>query len=87
MNGFQAWCVRTWTVLLASFVGQPALAQDAEALAWEAARERNTHEAYQLYLEEYPVGRFAGEAFRAMIELSIDQELGGEPDFDPASIY
>lgn len=49
---------------------------DREAAEWNAAREAGTVEAYQRYLELYPVGAYAGEAFRAIIELSIDPALG-----------
>lgn len=45
---------------------------DPETAAWDAARAGGTAEAYQRYLELYPVGRYASAAFRCIVELSID---------------
>lgn len=42
--------------------------QDADDAAWAAAREAGTATAYQRYLEEFPTGRHAEEAFRLLIE-------------------
>jgi hypothetical protein len=53
---------------------------DREAAAWEAARQDGTVEAYQRYLEEHPVGRHAGEAFRSIVEMTV------EPDAVPVTI-
>ena len=35
---------------------------------WMEARAQDTPDAYQRYLEAFPVGRFASEAFRRIIE-------------------
>jgi hypothetical protein len=44
---------------------QPQSADDA---AWEAAQSAGTPAAYQRYLEEFPAGQHAEEAFRLLIE-------------------
>lgn len=48
----------------------------ADDAAWAAAVAADTPEAYQLYLEEFPAGRYAEDAFRALIE----SQLEGAPD-------
>ncbi len=56
---------------------------DREVAEWDAARAAGTAEAYQRYLELYPVGRYASEAFRCIVELSIDPnspECAPEPE-------
>lgn len=53
---------------------QPADADDA---AWAAARSADSAEAYQRYLDQFPVGRHADEAFRSLIEESVGAEVGG----------
>lgn len=52
---------------------QPADADDA---AWNRARSADTTAAYQDYLEQFPAGRHAEEAFRALVESSVEQEAG-----------
>lgn len=42
----------------------------AEQKSWAEAQSLETAEAYQRYLELFPTGRFAEEAFRMMIEKS-----------------
>lgn len=49
---------------------------DADESAWAAARSVGTAEAYQRYLEEFPVGRHAEDAFRFLVEESIDDGGG-----------
>jgi hypothetical protein len=76
-------------LLVAALAGSasPAPAQapgDSEAAAWEAAQSADTIEAYQRYLEIYPLGPHAAEAFRSIVELSTEtEEPGGGPP-DPA---
>lgn len=50
-------------------------AQDADDAAWAAAQEAGTASAYQRYLEEFPTGRHAEEAFRLLVE-ETDPEAG-----------
>jgi hypothetical protein len=56
---------------------------DPDTAAWEAARSTDTYEAYQRYLIQFPVGRYADHAFRLMVEEAIDRELGGVNCLDP----
>ncbi len=44
-----------------------------EAAAWAAAQQAGTAEAYQRYLELFPIGARAEEAFRLLIELSFQR--------------
>jgi hypothetical protein len=57
---------------------QAQTSPDREAAEWNSARGIGTAAAYQHYLEQYPVGRYAGDAFRRMIELTIDPEAAVE---------
>lgn len=59
--------------------GQADAQQDAEASAWEAAQQAGTFDAYQEYLGAHPTGRFAGDAFARMMEMSVG-EIGGDAD-------
>jgi hypothetical protein len=43
----------------------------AEQRTWAEAQQRRTAEAYQRYLELFPTGQFAEEAFRSLIERSL----------------
>ncbi len=47
---------------------------DREAAEWNTALGVGTAEAFQRYLEQYPMGAHAGDAFRRYIELTIDPE-------------
>ena len=42
---------------------------DPDTAAWKRARQENTIEAYQRYLELYPLGAYSAEAFQALVEL------------------
>jgi hypothetical protein len=75
-------------LLLAALAGSasPAPAQapgDSEAAAWQAAQAAGTIEAYQRYLEIYPLGPHAAEAFRSIVELSTEREQPGAGPPDP----
>ena len=61
---------------------QPQSADDA---AWEAARSAGTASAYQRYLEEFPVGRHAEEAFRLLVEEAAPDV--GDPGRYTVDIY
>jgi hypothetical protein len=58
---------------------EPPSADDA---AWAAASEAGTAEACQQYLEAFPAGQHAEEAFRCLIEGSLELEPGAGQDFD-----
>lgn len=53
---------------------------DPETAAWNRARQENTLEAYQRYLELYPLGAHAAEAFQATVELMLSLEPWAPPD-------
>ena len=53
---------------------------DPDTAAWNSAREQNTVEAYQRYLELYPLGLYSTEAFQALVELTLSQEGPSPPD-------
>jgi hypothetical protein len=66
-------------LMIAALAGSPASAQapvgtDRETAEWNAARGACTVEAFQHYLELYPLGRYSGEAFRSIIELTVDPD-------------
>lgn len=59
---------------LAAFTSSLAPAQqsaDADDWAWTSAQELGTAEACQRYLDQFPAGRHAEEAFRCLIEEQI----------------
>lgn len=82
-------------LLVAALAGGAAVAQaqapsDRETAAWEAARAAGTVEAYQRYLELYPLGEHAGEAFREIIELSTPEDAPPStiaPAAPPMDVY
>ena len=72
--------------MIAALAGSPASAQapggtDRKAAEWNAARGAGTVKAFQHYLELYPLGRYSGEAFRYILELTIDPDaaVAGAP--------
>ena len=63
-------------LLIASIAGSPALSQqsgfaDQEEADWTQARREGTADAFQRYLERYPVGRHAAEAFGCSIDAGL----------------
>jgi hypothetical protein len=50
-------------------VGQAAVSSQEQA-AWDRARGSGSAEAFQSYLEQYPTGAYAEQAFRILIEKS-----------------
>jgi hypothetical protein len=48
-------------------------ARAADERSWVAAERSRTPEAYQRYLELFPTGAHAEEAFRLLIELSFER--------------
>jgi hypothetical protein len=87
MNRLATLLVGLRGLLLATFAGTPmAHGQElpsADDAAWAAAIEAGSAAACQQYLEEFPAGRHAEEAFRCLIEgqLELDPALGS-PDVD-----
>ena len=79
---------RIRAVLLAAVAGGPVswgghaqaalgleatLPSAAEQQSWATAQARQTPEAYQRYLELFPTGLYAEEAFRRLIESAMAQ--------------
>jgi hypothetical protein len=58
----------------------------AEDSLWLEAKSSDSTQAYQSYLEAYPVGRFASEAFRRLVERSRIGQTTSPDDFpEPAA--
>lgn len=82
--------------LAAALLGLPALAitalaaptghaqgsPSADDAAWAAASEAGSAEACQQYLEAFPAGRHAEEAFRCLVEDSLEIAPDAGPDID-----
>lgn len=81
MDRFQLWLrgLRTLVALgmLGGAGGLRAQTIDDDSRAFAEARAAGTAEALQRYLEQYPLGRHAGEAFRALVELELAGDPGG----------
>lgn len=71
---------------VAHCVATPGAAQtpDPETLAFERALREGTPEAFQSYLDSYPLGRFATEAFRELVARSLGSRTTPEPAAGPA---
>jgi hypothetical protein len=73
-------------LVMASLAGAPiAQGQElpsADDAMWGAAVEAGTAAACQQYLEEFPAGRHAEEAFRCLIESQLDIVPGAGQDID-----
>lgn len=69
---------------ISALAGSPGHAQSpsADDAAWAAARDVGTAEACQEYLEAFPAGQHAEEAFRCLIEGSLEIAPGPGQDFD-----
>ena len=70
------------TALAGSPIGHAQQPLSGDDAAWAAASEAGTAEACQQYLEVYPAGRHAEEAFRCLVEGSLDVAPGAGPDVD-----
>lgn len=69
-------CSGLRALMIAALAGGPPAVHaqtgtDREAAEWNAARGAGTPDAYQRYLELYPLGRYSGDAFRCIIELTV----------------
>jgi hypothetical protein len=70
---------------IAALAGSPAAhaqEQSADDAAWAVASEAGTAAACQDYLEAFPAGRHAEEAFRCLIEGSLEAVPDAAQDFD-----
>lgn len=88
-------CSSLRALMIATLAGGPvgvapqALAQsgaEREAAEWNSAQGVGTAAAYQRYLEQYPMGRYAGDAFRHIVELTIDPNAVSGPGAGPGSV-
>jgi hypothetical protein len=70
------------TALAGSPVGHTQQPLNPDDAAWAAARETGTAEACQQYLEVFPAGGHAEEAFRCLIEGSPEIAPGAGEDID-----
>ena len=57
--------------------GRAAVLGTAEQRRWAEAQQRHDRAAYQRYLELYPTGHYAEEAFRSIIERSFRRSRSG----------
>ena len=84
MNRLATLLVGLRGLLLATFAGTPmAHGQElpsADDAAWAAAIQAGSAAACQQYLEEFPAGRHAEEAFRCLIEGQLDVAPEAAPD-------
>ncbi len=66
------------TTLSGAPFGQRAVGQTGpDDIAWQQAKSVGTLEAYETYLNRNPTGQFASDAFRCVVELSIDLQGSG----------
>jgi hypothetical protein len=68
--------------LVGSPIGHSQEAPTADDAAWAAASDLGTADACQRYLEAFPAGRHAEEAFRCLIEGSLEAAPDAAQDFD-----
>jgi hypothetical protein len=75
MKGFAALCRNLKALVVAAVAGsagaQAQVTPDADTAAWEAAQATGSVEACQRYLEEFPAGRYAEQAFRCIVEQTL----------------
>jgi hypothetical protein len=82
MNRLATLLLSLRALIMATLAGGPiAHGQElpsADDAAWAAAIKAGTAEACQRYLEEFPAGRHAEEAFRCLVEgqLELDPAIG-----------
>ena len=76
MNRLATLIISLRALVIAAVAGAPAAhgqrVPGSDEAAWAAAVEADTAEAYQQYLEDFPVGRYAEDAFRALIESQLE---------------
>jgi hypothetical protein len=69
-----------FAALAGSAGAQAQQAPSADDAAWAAARELGTADACQRYLETFPAGRHAQEAFQCLVEGSLGIVPEAAPD-------
>lgn len=82
--------VRLAALFLATAAGAPlALGQatDPDGAAWQDALQDGSLDALQGYLEVFPNGQHSEEAFRQIIEQSLQQETGAGPSSLGTDLY
>jgi hypothetical protein len=69
---------------ITALAGSPAghAQESGDDPAWAAASEAGTAEACQQYLEAFPAGRHAEEAFRCLIEGSLEIAPGAGDEIE-----
>ena len=86
MNRLATLLLSLRALVMASLAGTPlAHGQElpsADDAAWAAAVEAGTADACQQYLEEFPAGRHAEDAFRCLIEGEFEVAPDAGVDFD-----
>lgn len=89
MRLLSAWYARVVALLMASLAAPhgSSAQDDPDTAAWREARQIGTYEAYQRYLEVFPLGRYADQAFRSMVEESLEQEFGADTEPAIRGIY
>lgn len=90
MNHLKALITSLRAFLIAALAGGGAaqaqrVVDPSEEAAWNAARSAGTSAAFERYLDLYPVGRYAEEAFRCIVELSVDPAAVCAVDPDPGA--
>jgi hypothetical protein len=70
------------TALAGTPIGHAQEAPSADDSAWAAASDAGTAAACQQYLEAFPAGRHAEEAFRCLIEGDLEVAPDAGPDVD-----
>ncbi|HSK41045.1 MAG TPA: hypothetical protein VK943_14860 [Arenibaculum sp.] len=80
MTNLTRFLASVWALVVAVAAGSaPIRAQPdpgSEAAAWETAQRGGTVEAFQEYLERFPLGAHSDIAFRSMVELMVEEEEG-----------
>ena len=75
--------MRGWLPLAAlmamALSGQDVVAQtgDQERQQWHEALAQGSARSFEMFLDRYPSGRYAGEAFRCLVETRLDPDSGG----------
>lgn len=68
--------MRAFAIAALASSAQAQTPADADEQAWSTARQLGTANAYQQYLEQFPVGRHVEEAFRNLVEEQVESDIG-----------
>lgn len=86
MNRLATLLVSLRALVIAAVAAAPAAhgqqAPGSDEAAWAAAVAADTPESYQQYLEDFPAGRYAEEAFRLLIESQLEVAPDAVRGFD-----